>query len=123
MLNSPERLCLNKAGINDEDMSLISRWLVNRGALATVKTLSIAANFIGDAGVGALAESSGDLTALCSLSLFGNQYGHAGIQTLAVAIRDGHLESLETLYVDAGPLGTRHPELSSACQKKGVRLL
>ena len=44
------------------------------------------------------------------------------MQAFADAIRSGALVSLETLYVNDGPLGTEHPALKAACEVRGIKL-
>ena len=60
-------------GITDDDMSIFSR-AVSKGALASLKTLDLRSNLIGDAGMTAFASavSSGALSSLTVLYLNGN---------------------------------------------------
>jgi hypothetical protein len=45
------------------------------------------------------------------LRLNNNKIGDVGLQAFADALGKGALASLNTLYVDDGPLGTEHPAL------------
>ena len=57
------------------------------------------------------------------LGLERNQIGDAGLTALAKAVESGALASLNTLYVDDGPLGTEHPALKVACDARGINLV
>ena len=102
------------------------------GALASLETLALDENKIGDDGLKVFAEAcraKGALASLRDLRLSGNAIGDVGLQSLAHAITpvseggSGALASLKTLYVDDGPLGTEHPALKAACQARGISLL
>ena len=56
------------------------------------------------------------------LYLFDNKIGDAGMVALSDSLAMGALASLETLYVDDGPLDTDHPALKAACEARGIEL-
>jgi len=57
------------------------------------------------------------------LQISENQIGDVGVSALSLAIANGAMASLETLYVDDGPLGTEYPALKAACEARGIELL
>ena len=58
-----------------------------------------------------------------TLNLYENQIGDAGVTALANACASGSMASLETLYMDDGPLGSEHPGLEAACEARGINLM
>ena len=68
------------------------------------------------------AVSNGALPKLLFLDLGNDSISDPGIASLASALSKGALASLETLYVDDGPLGTEHPALKAACEAHGIEL-
>ena len=67
--------------------------------------------------------SKGALASLQTLSLANNLIGDDGLKAFAEACRaKGALASLSELYVDDGPLGTEHPALKAACEARGIEL-
>ena len=56
-------------------------------------------------------------------NLCNNQIGDAGVTALANACASGSMASLESLYMDDGPLGTEHPGLKTACEARGIKLI
>ena len=57
------------------------------------------------------------------LGLSSNQISDAGVTALANACASGSMASLESLYMDDGPLGTEHPGLKTACEARGINLM
>ena len=56
------------------------------------------------------------------VELGANLIGDVGMQALSSALAGGVMASLETLYVDDGPLGTEYPALKAACEARGIEL-
>ena len=140
----PQVLWLSHNQIGDEGMISFSGSL-SRGTLPQLTFLGLGANHIGDEGMKSLSEvlGSGALANLqvwaqnlakfgsafltvCriaqDLRLWGNQIGDAGMKSFSEALSSGALASIDTLYVDDGPLGTEHPALKAACEARGIRL-
>ena len=90
-------------------------------ANATLTTLELECNQIGDEGMKALmaAARGGALSKLKRLDVDGNQCGQAYLDAIAEAIEDGHLPSLEVLVVNTED--KEHPRLKAACKKRRVR--
>ena len=92
------------------------------GALASLQTLGLSSNSIGDAGLTAFATSlsKGALAQLKELHLYNNKIGDAGLTAFASSLSKGALASLKQLMMDVGWID--HPKLKAVCQERGISL-
>lgn len=92
--------------------------------MASLETLWLGNNQIGDVGISALASAcaNGALASLQYLDLEENAIGDVGMSALENAVSTGAMASLKELYVNDGPLGAEHPALKAVCQARGIRL-
>ena len=124
-----QELWLSENQIGNIGMEAFAEALAN-GAMANCQKLYLHENQIGDVGMTAFAQaikpvSEGDSGALAQcqeLDLHGNQIGDTGMAAFAKALANGAMASLDTLYVDDGPLGTDHPALKVECEARGIVL-
>ena len=95
IFNGSTILDLSGRELRSQDMEVLGLALVS-GALASLKTLSLDSNKIGDAGMTAFADAVGNgaLAQLTTLGLGGNQIGDAGLSSLAAAVGKGALDHL-----------------------------
>jgi hypothetical protein len=117
-----EVLGLARNQIGDAGMGALSGALAS-GAQTSVTRLAIDNNQIGDAGMVVLVDVLGEaLAQLTLLILHGNNVSDVGTQAISTALAGGAFASLESLYVDEGPVGAQHPALQAACENREVTL-
>ena len=85
---------------------------------ASLKTLELNLNKIGDAGAAAIANAIAVNASVTKLYLYHNKIGDEGAKALASALEVNASLKLETLVVDDAILG--NPQLVAACRAKGV---
>lgn len=114
-------LYLDRNQIGDEGMKAVASASVS---LPKLESLWLQHNQIGNEGMKAFASgiASGSLGKLQKLILNDNEIGDAGMADFSRAIASNSLASLVDLVVDDGPLGVDHPQLTAACQQRGITL-
>ena len=97
-------------GLNADDGKAIA-CLISSGALASLQTLWLNHNQIGDAGMIAFAEAlkpnsnfpMGALASLKELYIGGNQIGDSGMKAFSAVLSSGALDTLTYLYLYNNP--------------------
>ena len=70
----------------------------------------------------ASAVATGALGQLTCIDLTEDNISDPGLSSLSETLTTGALPSLQTLYIDYGPLGTEHPQLKAVCEERGIEL-
>jgi len=117
-----KRLELQRNQIGDLGITALAESCA-KGVMA-LKVLHLLDNQITDVGFSTLMpllKKDGKLSNLTGFSI-GSGITDKGMQEFAEILAMGALASLQTLYVDDGPLGTEHPALKAACEAHGISL-